>query len=63
MTVAVPVMAALLLPMPIMLLLARMVASLACSCECPEMYVNAPRPMNVTLPAHILEAIRVMYDS
>jgi hypothetical protein len=50
MTDAVPVIAALLLPIPNMLLLARIVASFACSCECPETYVKAPRPRNVALP-------------
>jgi hypothetical protein len=50
MTEAVLVMAALLLRMPNMLLLARTVASFACSCEWPEMYVNAPSPTKVALP-------------
>lgn len=49
-TADVLVMAALLLPMPNMLLLLRITASCALSCECPEMYVNAPRPRNVALP-------------
>jgi hypothetical protein len=50
MTDAVPVIAALLLPMPNMLLLARTAVSFAWSCECPETYVKAPRPTNVALP-------------
>lgn len=50
MAVAVPVMAVLRLPMPNMLLLFRITASWALSCECPETYVYAPRPMNAALP-------------
>ena len=50
MTEAVLVIAALLLPIPNMLLLARTAASFALSCEWPETYVNAPRPMKVALP-------------
>ena len=46
----VPVIAALLLHMPKMLLLARIAASFAFICEWPETYVKAPRPMNVALP-------------
>jgi hypothetical protein len=51
MTDAVLVIAALLLRIPNMLLLARTVASFACSCEWPETYVKAPRPIKVALPA------------
>lgn len=51
---AVLVMAALLLRMPNMLLLARTVASFALSWECPDMYVNAPRPRKVAVPARIV---------
>lgn len=50
MTDAVLVIAARLLPMPNMLLLARTAASFALSCEWPDTYVKAPRPMNVALP-------------
>jgi hypothetical protein len=55
MTDAVLVIAALLLPIPNTLLLARTAASFALSCECPDTYVNAPRPMNVALPVRLLE--------
>lgn len=44
-------MAARLLPMPNMLLLCLMTVSCAFNCECPDTYVNAPRPTKVALPA------------
>lgn len=47
----VPVMAALRLGIPNMLLLFLMTASWAFNCECPDTYVYAPRPMNAPLPA------------
>lgn len=55
---AVPVMAAFLLLMPNMLLLARIVASFALSCECPDAYVNAPRPTNVALPSESVFSLK-----
>ena len=50
MTAEVPVMAILLLRIPNMLLLARIAAALASIWECPDTYVNAPRPRKVAVP-------------
>jgi hypothetical protein len=50
MAAAVPVIAARRLAMPNILALFRITASWARSWECPEVYVSAPRPMNVALP-------------
>jgi hypothetical protein len=62
MTEAVLVMAALLLRMPNMLLLARTVASFACSCECPDTYVKAPSPTKVALPVGKEKSVTVLSD-
>lgn len=47
---AVPVMAALLLLIPNILLLALIAASASLSCEWPETYVAAPKPTKVAVP-------------
>jgi hypothetical protein len=63
MTDAVLVIAALLLRIPNMLLLARTVASFACSCEWPETYVKAPRPIKVALPEEEISGGPVVHVS
>lgn len=48
-----PVIPALRLAMPKILLLFSIAASCAFSCDWPEMYAYAPPPMNTALPANM----------